>query len=72
MNESLYNNPDSFAMAFDKAWKELNSSKTNRLLSKEEKLKIVLESINFHPYLQDFPSKALEVALFRIRLLNFE
>ncbi len=57
-------------MAFDAAWKKLASNKTNEQKSIDDKLKLVFAEINDHPFLQQFPSKAEEVAKFRIKLLN--
>ncbi len=68
---NLYNNADSFSMAFDEAWK---SNQVNKLgsINKEEKLKLVLESIKDHPFLIESKKEAELVANFRIRLLDLK
>ena len=64
------NNADSFAMAFDETWKTcINNSPTSDL-DQNEKIKLVLSKIKGHPFLENHPSKALEVAKFRLRLLK--
>ncbi len=68
-NGILYNNADSFAMAFDEAWKDCtlgNDQDTNL----EERIKITLEKIKTHPFLIENPIKSKEIALFRIKLLG--
>tara|TARA_B100000579_G_C22446717_1_gene672387 strand:+ start:233 stop:463 length:231 start_codon:yes stop_codon:yes gene_type:complete len=67
--ENLYNNPDSFAMAFDEAWNacDLDNDQDKKL---EEKIQIVFEKINTHPFLRDNPIQAKQIALFRIKLLG--
>tara|TARA_B100001964_G_scaffold42200_1_gene46716 strand:- start:90 stop:269 length:180 start_codon:yes stop_codon:yes gene_type:complete len=57
-------------MVFDEAWKNYQFEEANNEFSTDEKLKRVLERIKDHPFLIDSPSIALEVAQFRIRLLN--
>ena len=69
-NEREFDNADSFAMAFDNAWKNLNSNKQNKPKTKEEKLKSVYEVIKNHPFMRSSPSKAQDVIKFRVRLLN--
>ena len=66
-----YNNADSFAMAFDEAWKSLNQKK-EMLQGKEERLKQVLELIKEHPFILSSKDEAIKVAEFRIRLLNLD
>tara|TARA_Y100001968_G_scaffold33379_1_gene25693 strand:- start:545 stop:775 length:231 start_codon:yes stop_codon:yes gene_type:complete len=68
-NESLYNNADSFAMAFDAAWKEC-VLESHQDLDKEEKIQISFKKINTHPFLIKNPAQAKEIALFRIKLLG--
>ena len=43
-NNNSYNNADSFAMAFDEAWKE-NDNEKNKKLSLEKKIEITLIAI---------------------------
>ena len=68
-NENLYNNADSFAMAFDAAW---NSSDLVNYKDKtiEEKIEIAFEKIKTHPFLMKNPIQAKNTALFRIKLLG--
>ena len=68
-NENLYNNADSFAMAFDAAWQDcdLGNDKDKKI---EEKIEITFEKIKNHPFLIENPIQAKNVALFRIKLLG--
>ncbi len=68
---NLYNNADSFSMAFDEAWKT-ETSDPEGSLKKEEKLKKVLETIKDHPFLISSNDEAIKVANFRIRLLGLQ
>ena len=64
-NENLYNNADSFAMAFDAAWKSSELGNDT-----EEKIEITFEKIKTHPFLIENPIQAKNIALFRIKLLG--
>ena len=68
-NENLYNNADSFAIAFDEAWKDcgLENQKEKNI---EEKIKITFEKIKTHPFLIENPIQSKNLALFRIKLLG--
>ena len=68
-NENLYNNADSFAMAFDSAWNEcgLDNEKETEI---KEKIRITFEKIKTHPFLIQNPIQAKNIALFRIKLLG--
>ena len=66
-NENLYNNPDSFAMAFDKAWNDCDLDKD---IDIDNRIKITFEKIKTHPFLIENPVKSKEIALFRIKLLG--
>ena len=68
-NKNLYNNADSFAMAFDSAWKECSIEK-NKGLTIEEKIKITFEQIKNHPFLIENPIQSKNIAFFRIKLLG--
>ena len=68
-NENLYNNADSFAMAFDAAWKDCDLG-NNKNLKIDEKIKITFEKIKSHPFLIDDPIQSKNIALFRIKLLG--
>ncbi len=68
-NCDLYNNADSFGMIFDEAWKkgDINFKKN---LDNEEKIRRIIDDNKEHPFVKNFPDKALDVARFRIRLLQ--
>ena len=68
-NGNLYNNADSFAIAFDDAWKntDLDDYKEKKM---EDKIQITFEKIKTHPFLIKNPIQAKNVALFRIKLLG--
>tara|TARA_B100000214_G_C23443506_1_gene390359 strand:+ start:271 stop:501 length:231 start_codon:yes stop_codon:yes gene_type:complete len=68
-NENLYNNADSFAMAFDSAWKGCDLG-NNKDLKIDEKIKIAFEKIHTHPFLIENPIQSKDIALFRIKLLG--
>ena len=68
-NGDLYNNPDSFAMAFDTAWND-SDFKINKDIAIEDKIKITFEKIKNHPFLIDNPVQSKQIALFRIKLLG--
>ena len=65
--DRVFNNADSFSMAFDEAWeKHKNNCKENT----ENRLESVFLEIADHPFVINSPEIAKEVAAFRIRLLN--
>ena len=68
-NENLYNNADSFSMAFDAAWNDsdLGNDKDKEI---EEKIQIAFEKIKTHPFIIDNPMQAKDIAHFRIKLLG--
>ena len=68
-NENLYNNADSFAMAFDEAWKD-STLGNNQDLNIEERIQITFEKIKNHPFLIENPTQSKNLALFRIKLLG--
>ena len=68
-NGHLYNNADSFAMAFDAAWKDCGLENNNDI-NIEEKIKITFEKIKTHPFLIENPIKSKNLAIFRIKLLG--
>ena len=68
-NENLYNNADSFAMAFDAAWKDCDLE-NNKDIKIEEKIEIAFSKIKNHPFLILNPIQSKNVALFRIKLLG--
>ncbi len=60
MKDKPYNNADSFAMAFDEEWKNIDC--------KDSLLKIdkVLEQLYDHPFLISSPQNARKIAEFRV------
>tara|TARA_Y100001968_G_scaffold29933_1_gene23164 strand:+ start:174 stop:404 length:231 start_codon:yes stop_codon:yes gene_type:complete len=68
-NGDSYNNADSFAMAFDSAWKDCDLEKNNDI-NIEDKIKITFEKIKTHPFLIENPIESKNLALFRIKLLG--
>ena len=69
-NERVFNNADSFAMAFDKAWKSLQFQENADIPEKVKKISMAMELVKDHPFLKNSPSEARKVAEFRVRLLN--
>ena len=68
-NGNLYNNADSFAMAFDEAWKGSDLEK-DKDLDIEKKIQITFEKIKDHPFLVKNPIQSKNIAIFRIKLLQ--
>ena len=68
-NGNLYNNADSFAIAFDDAWKDCDFKK-NQDINIEERIQITFEKIKTHPFLIENPIQSEQIAHFRIKLLG--
>ena len=68
-NGNSYNNADSFAMAFDAAWKDCGLE-NNDGINIDEKIKITFEQIKTHPFLIENPIQSKNLAIFRIKLLG--
>jgi len=68
-SQNLYNNPDSFAMAFDAAWHDYDFE-DNKDIKTEERIQITFEKIKDHPFLIENPVQSKNIALFRIKLLG--
>ena len=68
-NGNSYNNADSFAMAFDAAWKNCDLE-NNKGIEIEEKIQRTFEQIKTHPFLIENPIQSKEIAFFRIKLLG--
>tara|TARA_B100000214_G_scaffold327811_1_gene266558 strand:+ start:195 stop:425 length:231 start_codon:yes stop_codon:yes gene_type:complete len=68
-NENQYNNADSFAMAFDAAWKGCDPEE-NKDITIDEKIAIAFEKIKEHPFLISNPIQSKNIAKFRIKLLG--
>ena len=71
-DDRTFNNPDGFAMVFDRTWKQ--SAKTEHFadLSIDQRIEVVIESMHDHPFLQEEPEQARQIAIFRVRLLNLD
>ncbi|MEB3322907.1 MAG: hypothetical protein VKI81_08785 [Synechococcaceae cyanobacterium] len=65
-----FNNADSFAQAFDEAWRHHSLRHPDHGLEAAEKLPVVLGLIEDHPFLREQPEMARQVAAFRVRLLG--
>ena len=68
-NGHLYNNADSFAMAFDAAWNDCDLG-NNKEIKIDEKIEIAFDKIKNHPFLISNPIQSKNIALFRIKLLG--
>ena len=68
--DRYFNNPDSFAMAFDDKWKSSFTRPDKSKTSAESKLKLILNEVKDHPFFKDNPDRAMEIARFRLRLLK--
>ena len=64
MIDKLYNNADSFSMAFDEEWEKIKCE------DKSKKIKKVIEVLNDHPFVISNPKTAENIANFRINLLG--
>jgi len=69
--DSYYNNADSFAIVFDEAWKQ-NKFKLEEKLTNEEKIRAIIDQNKDHPFVKTSRSEAINVAKFRLRLLELE
>ena len=64
MVDKLYNNADSFSMAFDEEWEKIKCD------DKSKKIKKVIELLREHPFVISNPEMAEKIANFRINLLG--
>ena len=64
MVDKLYNNADSFSMAFDEEWEKIKCE------DKSKKIKQVIELLREHPFVISNPEMAEKIANFRINLLG--
>ena len=71
-DDRTFNNPDGFAMVFDRTWKQLAKTKEFPDLSINERIDLVIKQMDDHPFLQNEPEQARQVAIFRVRLLNLD
>ncbi|WP_131457026.1 MULTISPECIES: hypothetical protein [unclassified Synechococcus] len=63
-----FNNADSFAMAFDEAWKDSVKADSNQDVT--TRLASVMHGLQEHPFMESSPEMAQQVAAFRLRLLD--
>lgn len=68
--DRMFNNADSFAQAFDQAWQLHSRRHPQPGLAASDKLALVLAELAEHPFRQDQPELAEQVAQFRLRLLG--
>jgi hypothetical protein len=68
--KQVFNNADSFAQAFDEAWKQHEHQQPDHGLSSHQKRDLILGQLNDHPFQQSAPEMARQVADFRLRLLG--
>ena len=64
MVDKLYNNADSFSMAFDEEWEKIKCEDKNK------KIKKIIELLSEHPFVISNPEMAVKIADFRINLLG--
>ena len=64
MIDKIYNNADSFSMAFDEECEKIKCD------DKSKKIKKVIELLSEHPFVKSNPEMAEKIANFRINLLG--
>tara|TARA_Y100001978_G_scaffold162767_1_gene149329 strand:- start:384 stop:587 length:204 start_codon:yes stop_codon:yes gene_type:complete len=64
MKERTYNNADSFAMAFDDEWEKIDCDDLSLKIEK------VIKVLSDHPFVQENPKIAKQIANFRIKSLG--
>ena len=67
----VFNNPDGFAMAFSDAWEAFERAQPGHGLDAEAKFEQVMLGLQDHPFHQDHPAQAEQLARFRMRLLGY-
>jgi hypothetical protein len=67
-SQRQYGNADSFAMAFDEAWRLLIRQPSSQALSRSDILQRILAQLADHPFAQKDATTAREVGEFRLRL----
>jgi len=66
----VFNNADSFAQAFDEAWCLHERQDPHHGLDAADKVELMLQQLADHPFFQNDPELARQVAGFRLRLLG--
>ena len=64
MENRIYNNADSFAMAFDETWPTVDCEDISLKIDK------VIAKLNEHPFVIDNPTKVKQIADFRVNSLK--
>ena len=70
IQNQVFNNADSYAQAFDEAWREHEHRTPDHGLSLQDKVALIRAQLMDHPFQQNQPERAEEVAAFRVRLLG--
>ena len=70
IQNQVFNNADSYAQAFDEAWQDHDRRNPNHSLGANEKVSLIQEQLQDHPFQQNQPHRAAKVAAFRVRLLG--
>ncbi len=71
-DDRTFNNPDGFAMVFDRTWKQSANAEEFAELSIDQRIDTVIKKMDDHPFLQTEPEQARQIAIFRVRLLNLD
>ena len=71
-DDRTFNNPDGFAMVFDRTWKQSANAEEFAELSIDQRIDTVIEKMDDHPFLKTEPEQARQIAIFRVRLLNLD
>jgi len=66
----LFNNADSFGIVFDEAWRRHSLENPDHVLSRSEKLELIVGQLGHHPFAESSPELIRQVAEFRLRLLR--
>mgnify|MGYP005651833053 FL=1 len=69
-DDRTFNNPDGFAMVFDRTWKQTAKTEQFENLSTDQRIDMVIKCMKDHPFLMSEPEQARQVAVFRVRLLS--
>ena len=71
-DDRTFNNPDGFAMVFDRTWKQTAKTEQFENLSTDQRIDMVIKCMKDHPFLKSEPEQARQVAVFRVRLLSLD
>tara|TARA_Y100001978_G_scaffold176533_1_gene169479 strand:+ start:385 stop:588 length:204 start_codon:yes stop_codon:yes gene_type:complete len=64
MKDRIFNNADSFAMAFDEEWEKFECD------DESLKIKKVIDLLSDHPFVRSNPDTAIKIGNFRIKSLG--